>query len=371
MVMIWRTIRHLFGFWQPIAAAFLLTMAAPVHATLQEIRVLGVGIESSSMKANELAIDYARKRAVYLAIKKLGVPNPGKVGAKLSNEQLRQIIRGANVVQTRRKGVMTFHDVNVTIVDEALRRAVKLSEKPEGDEPQMKMRGILLLSVYAGSERAYMWEKDNQLRQPLSDEIRRQARGGVLLPGGDLEDLRLVDYQNALTVKPEELKPMFARYGAEEIIVAVLKPSAPGTMDASTILLRRLKPDGEHNEVLEIAPAMVEETSAVRLAKAANAIASAITQIATSTAERDAAARAAAKKLTLRFSYAIPKELARMEAAVRDSPATLYLEVPSIALARVGATVYLKGEAEALRAQLVKQGIIVTAINDGWRLSVR
>ena len=371
MIMIWHTIRHLFGFWQPIAVAFLLAIASPAHASLQEIRVLGVGIESSSMKANELAMDYAKKRAVYLAIKKLGVRNPGKVAAKLSGEELRQIIRGANVVQTRRKGVMTFHDVNVTIVDEALRSALKLPVKPQSDETDMKMRGILLLSVYVGSDRAYMWEKENKLRAPLSDEIRRQARGGVLLPGGDLEDLRLVDYQNALTVKPEELKPMFARYGADEIIIAVLKPSAPGMMDASTILLRRLKLDGERIELLEIPPTMMEETSVVRLAKAANAIANAITQIATSTAERDAAARASAKKLTLRFSYAIPKELARMQEAVRTSPSTLYLEMPSIALARVGATVYLKGEAEALRAELVKQGIIVTVINDGWRLSTR
>ncbi len=366
-----RILRQFVRLWQPLAAALLLAVASPAYATLQEIRVVGVGIETSSMKANELAIDYARKRAVYLAIKKLGVASPSKVAAKLSSEQLRQIIRGANVVNTRRTGDMTFHDVNVTIVDEALLRALKMPEKPQIDEATAKMRGILLLSVYADSDRAYMWEKDNKLREPLSDEIRRQARGGVLLPGGDLEDLRLVDYQNALTVKPEELKPMFARYGAEEIIIAILKPSAAGTMDASSVVLRRLKLDGERTEALEIPPAMVEESGPVRLAKAANAIASAITQIATSTAEREEAARAKAPKLTIRFSYAIPKELARMQEAVRTSPATLHLEMPSIALARVGATVYLKGEAEALRADLVKQGIIVTAINGGWRLSVR
>jgi hypothetical protein len=369
--MIWRTIRHFTPLWQPLAAAFVLAVASPAAATLQEIRVVGVGIESSSQKANALAIDYAKKRAVYLAVKKTGVANPGRVAAALTDDQLRQIIRGANVVQSRRKGEMTFHEVNVTLVDEALRRALKLPETEGADEADMNMRGILLLSVYAGGERAYMWEKENKLRGPLTDEIRRQAHGGVLLPGGDLEDLRLIDYQNALTVKPEELKPMFARYGAEEIIIAILKPGAVGTLDAATVVLRRLKPDGERTELLEIVPAVIEETGSVRLAKAANAIAGAITQIATSTAERDAAARASAKRLTLRFSYAIPKELARMEQAVRTSAATLHLEMPSIALARAGATVYLKGEAEALRADLVKQGIVVTTTADGWQLSVR
>jgi hypothetical protein len=270
-----------------LALVLVLGAATPSHAATQEVRVLAVGNDNSSLKADEKALEYARKRAVYLAARKLGVKDPSGTVAKFTDKQFADIIRGANVVKTRRDGTITYSEVNVTIVDGPLRRALKLPELPEDPADKLTMRAVLLLPLYVAPSRAYLWEKENLLREPLADEIRRQARGGILLPGGDLEDLRLIDYQNALTVKPEELKPMFDRYGAEEIIIAVLTPGASGTMDASSVLLRRLKIDGSRNEVIEIPPETAEEISSVRLAKSASAIANAITQIASSTAERD------------------------------------------------------------------------------------
>jgi hypothetical protein len=194
----------------------------------------------------------------------------------------------------------------------------------------------------------------------------------VLLPGGDLEDLRLIDYQNALTVTPEELKPMFTRYGAEEIVLAVLTLGAPGTTDASSVLLRRLKAHGAIiNQTLDVPVSDANETTKTRIEKAAAAIATAVTEIATSTADRDAVARAAAPKIKATFRYSTPQDLARMQAAVRGAPEVLALEMPSISLARVSATLYLKGEREALRQRLTKEGVVVTVKGDDWQFSVR
>lgn len=378
------TLRHVVGRWQwdstvnriyaGVFAVVLMCLVAgvPAHASVQEIRVVGVGVDSSSAEAQVKALDYAKKRAVYLAARKLGVKDAGKVVAKFTDDQYKQILRGAMVMQSRRVGYITYLEVNVTIVGEALHRALKLPDDyGKTITPQMDMRGVLLLPVLAGKDRAYVWEKDNTLRGPLADAVRRQSQGGVLMAGGDLEDLKLIDYQNALSVKSDELKPMFERYGAEEIIIAVLTLSQNGTTDASSTLLRRLKPDGERNELLEIPVENVEETGQIRLAKAASAIAGAVTQIATSTAERDEAIRQKAKKLKVRFSYVTPKDLARMQDAVRKSPEVLYLDLPNISLSQVVATVYLKGDDEKLRTELTKQGVIVTVINEGWRLSLR
>lgn len=374
MLMVYRNIRQRIGHWQWIAAVLCISVLAPAfsaHASTQEIRVLAVGVDSSSLEAEAKAMDYARKRAVYLAARKLGVKDVSKVVARLSDTDLAAIIRGADVVQSKRTGDMTYSEVNVTIVDEQLRRALRVTDQPVADA-DMKLRGVLLVPVYVSHDGAFLWEKENQLRQPLADEVRRQSHAGVLLPGGDYDDLRLLDHANALTVKPDELKPMFDRYGAEEIIIAVMTPSAPGTMDPTSVLLRRLNVSGDvHNEVLNVPPDSTDESSTTRLSKTATAVASAVTQIATSTAEREAAIRAKSKQLRVRFAYAIPKDLARMEDAVRASPEVYYLDLPSIALAEVNGTIYLKGDDQALHDELVKQGLIVTSINDGWRISVR
>ena len=345
--------------------------AFPAQASIEEIHVLAIGNDSSAMQAEAKALDYAKKRAVYLAAKKLGVKDTSKSVAKLTEADFAGILRGADVVQSNRIGTTTYCEVNVTIVNEQLRRALKIADKPVSDA-DMKVRGVLLIPVYATHERAYMWEKENQLRAPLGDEVRRQSHAGVLLPGGDYDDLRLIDHANALTVKPDELKPMFERYGAEEIIIAVMTPSAPGTMDATSVLLRRLNVSGDvRTEILTITAETSDESSAIRVAKTATSVASAVTQIATSTAEREAAIRAKAKQIKVRFAYAIPRELARMQNAIRSSPEVYYLDLPSIALAQVEGTIYLKGDDQALHDELVKQGLIVRNINDGWRISVR
>jgi hypothetical protein len=347
----------------------MLSAAHPVQAATQDVRVLGVGNDSSSVKAEAKALEYAKKRAVFLAARKMGVKDASASVAKFTEQQFKDIVRGTVVTQSRRAGEITYSDVTVTVVDDVLRRALKLPalSRPEA-EP---LRPVLLLSVYVGETRAFMWEKENILRVPLADEVRRQAHGEILLPGGDLEDLRLVDYQNALTVKPDELKPMFARYGAEEIIIAVFKPGAAGTMDPSSAVLRRLKLDSARDEVIEIFPESPEEISSARLMKAAAAIATAVTQIASSTAEREQLARDRAKKIPVRFAYTIPKDLARMQEAVRASPEVLSLEQPSIALSQVEGVIYLNGEEETLKATLKKKGIIVTVLSKGWQLSTR
>lgn len=336
-----------------------------------DFRVVGIGIGSSSFEAEQAAMDYAKKRAVFLAARKFGMKDPAKAVAKFDEATFQEVIRGMNVSNRRRVGETTYLDVQVTIVEDALRRELKLPEAVQPSPNVADMRGVMLLVMLVGKDRGYLWEKENVLRDPVSEEVRRQSHGRILMPGGDLEDLRLIDYQNALTVEPKELAPMFARYGAEEIVIAATRLSEPGTTDATNIILRRIQPDRVRNEVIDIPNESVEETGRARMEKAVNAIAGAVTEIASSTAEKEHALREKAPKLTIRFRYAIPKELAHMQEVLESSPDVLFLDMPSIALAQVSGTVYLKGNEKSLHDYLVKEGIIVTAINDGWQLSVR
>ncbi|MES2984194.1 MAG: hypothetical protein V4735_03300 [Pseudomonadota bacterium] len=349
--------------------AGLLGFAAPATASVQDIRVIAAGVDESSHAADEKALDYAKKRAVYIAARKIGGPSTTAKLEKFTDADYRTIIRGYSVVQTRREAQITYAEVIVSIVDEALAKALKLPASVAEQAPIM--RAVMLLPVYVTPKRAFVWEKENMLRVPLADELRRKAHGGVLLPGGGFEDMRLIDHQNALTVTPDEMGPMFTRYGVDEIIVAVLTPGAVGTLDGSSVLLRRLKPDGTHNEILEIPAETVDDTSLTRVNRAVVAIASAVTQIASSTAEAEQAARAKAKTIAVHFAYRTPRDLATMQKAVRAAPEVLDLALPAIALSQVMGTIYLQGDANTLRQGLVKQGVLVTDTADGWRLSTR
>lgn len=360
--------------WQSLAAcAFMFLLAAPAQASIQEIRVLATGVDRSSVRANELALSYAKQRAVYLAARKLQVQDAGERVAALKPDQWKEIVRGATVLQTRREGEITYADVTVSVVMEALRRALDLPEVvPPAIDPAAVSHGVLVLPVFIGKDRPYLWEKDNLSSAPVRDEILRQSRGTVLAAAGDVEDRRLVDYQNALEVTGEELAPMFKRYGIDEIIIAITTPSAPGTPDPTAVLLRRLVPSGKGRvEEITLPPQSEKDTLGQRVAQAAEAIAAAATQIAGSTSGLQQAKMTDAPSLPIRFRYATARDLATMQEAVRTAPGVLQLVMPAIALEDMSGVVYLSGEREAVRQYLVKKGFILSDTGEGWTIALR
>lgn len=347
-------------------------LANGAHASVQDVRLVGVGIDNNSRRAYDEALDYARKRAVYLVARKLPIEDPGAKVAALRDEDYPRIIRGATVLQTKRKGEYTYLDVTVTVVDSELRSLlhVKESDARHG-ERLAPLRPLVVMPVLVNDQKVLLWEKDNALRAPLLREMLHQAQGALLMPAGDTEDLRLIDRNNALTVTGPDLKPMFTRYGVNEIIIAIY--TLPAEKKPGSILLRRLSATETRSEVMKLP---VDEDGKPhpmqdRMDAAAQAITTALMQIASSSAEEERQRLAKAKKIKLAFLYANPRELAAMQEAVRNAKGVLMLEIPAIAMGGIGGVAYLEGEPQKLRESLVKSAIIIRQHDDLWQLSYR
>lgn len=376
--MMMRTIRDSFGVWQLrsglLLALFLLALPLPASAATQEFTVVASGVDRMSLKALEFAKEYARRRAVYLATYKLGVADAQGVAAKISPTDLNQIVRGITVLETRREGETTYAKISVTIVDEPLQRLLAIQNVATtiaDDADSGAVRTVFVLPALVTPDKTWIWEKENILRRPLSTELLQQAHGSVILPSGDLQDLRLLDAANITKVTAQELKPMFDRYGADEIIIALVTLGAEHTNDPTQVILRRLSPMNPRDELLTIQPLNKEELADSRLARAAHAVARAAVQIATSTTADQRKLLAAAKKINVLFDYAIPLELGRMTQAIRQAPGVVSLEMPTITLNDTSGVIYYKGEQAALRQMLAGKGVIILEGKDGWTLSMR
>ena len=358
-----------------LACLLVIALAQPAYAAVQQIRVMAVGIDRSAEKAQELSVQYAKMRAVYLTARKLPINDVTAKVQAFTADDYKDIVRGANINQMKRVGERTYADVTVSIVDSALRRKLGLPEQSYLAglaEEEQRMRGVLVLPVYVQSSRPYLWEKENKLRNPLYEESLRQAHGAVLAPSGDLDDLRLVDYANVLTVTGKELEPMFKRYGAEEIVVAIYTPSAGGAEPVeASILLRRLTPSSNMTEKLQIPATVAKSNAEEQLKHAAQLIGNAVTQIASATAIDDQARLAKATQIPIDFAYANPRELARMQKTLRDQKEVLIVKLPSISLGEIDGIAYVDGAPKKLREKLVKAGIFVTDSGTGWKLSLR
>lgn len=353
----------------------LLTGFLPqgAQAAIQEIHVMAVGIDSSPEAATKKALDYARKRAIYLVLRKLHVEKPEAVAATLTEAQLDRIIRGATINDTKRADYNTYANVTVSILDTVLLQELGLETPAEllTVEPGIPARGVLVLPVFALKDRPYVWEKENPMRGPLSNEVLRIAHGAVVVPTGDFEDLRLIDYRNVLTVKSDELKPMFDRYGVEEIIIAIVsRKSATSDLD-STILLRRLSLKEMRAEQIELPPAALQEPFETRLQEAVATLAATAADIASSTSKQQREKLDAAPKIILYFRYGNVREIGQLQKEIRGTEGVMFLAVPSISLQDMHGTLYLSGDKEAVRKALTKQAIIVRDYRDGWQVSLR
>lgn len=351
----------------------LLAVALPAQAAVQQVRVIAVGIDRRADTANQLAVEYAKKRAVYLTARKLPVEQVSAKVAGFTDEDYKEIVRGVDITQSKRVGERTYANITVSIVDSVLRRKLGLTESTLDGiaEEQTRMRGVLVLPVYVKTGRPYLWEKENQLRVPLHDESLRQAQGAVLAPAGDLDDLRLVDYANVLSVTGKELGPMFKRYGAEEIVVAIYTPPESGADPVEeSILLRRLTPSANATERVQI-PRTDASTAEARLKQASILIGNAVTQIASATAIDDQARLAKAKQIPIDFAYANPRELARMQNTLRAQSEVLIVKLPAITLSDIDGIAYVEGDPKKLSEKLKKAGIFVTDSGSGWKLSLR
>lgn len=358
--------------WQRLVLAVLaLFIASPAFATTEEFHVIAAGVDDLSTKANEKAFDYAKKRAVFLAIEKMGVAEPSVAAAKITPEQMQQIVRGATILNTKRTENITYQEVLVTIVDEPLRNVLNLPSLESANAAVGRLRPILVLPVLVGHDRPYLWENENTFRPVLGDAILTVSHGAVMVAAGDFGDLRLIDYQNALKVKSDELKPMFDRYGAQEIIIAILTPGAPRTETPSNVVLRRLTPIGESTELMDIPPKGATDTAEQRLQDVAQTVAAAITQIAASTAVNDQKAIEKANHMDVSFLYANPRELTEMQANIRTIPGVMQLEIPAISLKDMTGKIYYTGDKEKLITSITKQGIRTRDVGGVLQLSIR
>ena len=367
--------------WQLRKGVGLLTLVvalfsgavSPAWAGSQEFTIMAVGVSNNSEKADAYALDYARKRAVYLAILKLGVSEAGAKAAKIPEDDWAQIVRGATVVQSKRQGNQTIAEIKVTVEDGPLRKALAYKENAGviGAVDAVPLRSVLVLPVVVTPKHTFVWEKENALRGPLSSELLRQAHGAVMLPGGDLQDLRLIDGENVAKVTMAELKPMFDRYGAQEIIIALVKPGTLETQEPDKVILRRLSVYQPNSEVIDIPPEKTTDSAQVRMAHTAQVVAQATVEIASSSVDDAQAKLKKAMKIPLHFVYITPRELAVMTDAIRHAPGVLLLELPAITLNNVTGTIYLDGDKTALRKALAAQGIVSRDQGNQWTLSVR
>lgn len=350
-----------------IMVFFSLSIASQAVAAVHEVEVMGVGVHDDIEIAQRLADDYAKKRAIYLLAQKWQVPDLEKKLSKLDEATLAQAIRGARTLDFRREGDILYTKTIVSVLDAPIKRALKLAEGE--DVAEKEGIGILLVPVFKDGERIWVFDRSNPLRQPVRRAALTLGNQLVVVPLGDSRDLRVVDYDNILDARYDTFKPLLERYGAKEVVVALV--DAPDVASNTTrVLYNRMYDGGLKPEILDIKTA--DKTNlAARYEEVAKVVVSMAAKQAVATSVSEQKQREAFIKQHVLFSFTTMQEYGRLDQLLRAAPGVEALEIGAIALQQVEAVFYHKGNLNPVLAYLEKKGVKLREKGAIWVLSER
>ena len=354
--------------WLPAILCILFMLASPsARASMQEVTVTGIGVHDDIEKAQPMAMEYAKRRALYEMAQKWNVEDLETKMKRLSDSVIAQSVRGARVVDFKREGNVLYTKTIVSVLDTPLKRALKVPLTEENTAP--RGLGVLVLPVFKEGEQILVWDKSNPLRAPMRRAALTGGNQSVVVPLGDAKDLAEIDYDNILTARYEQFAGLLKRYGAKEVMVVLLTP--PEADNAPTrVLVNRIYKGGMKPELLEI-KAKDGSNMAARYHDVATTVVRLAAQRAAATADVEREKRAVTAKQPVIFRFTTMAEYGQVDKLLRESPGFEGLDVTNIALQEVHAVLYHAGALEKMRAYLDKHGVKQREEEGSWVLSLR
>lgn len=334
---------------------------------MQEVTVTGIGVHADIEKAQAIAMEYAKKRALYEMALKWDVDDLQTKMQRLPAGVIAQSVRGARIVDFKREGDVLYTKTVVAVLDTPLKRALKVPLATNNTAP--RGLGVLIIPIFKDGEQLLVWDRSNPLRAPIRRAALTNGNQSVVVPLGDAKDLAEIDYDNILNARYPQFEGLLKRYGAKEVMVVLLTP--PEAEDAPTrVLVNRIFKDGMKPELLEI-KAKKGSNMAARYHDVAVTVVGLAAQRAAATSGEEREKRAKASSQPVIFRFTTMAEYGQVDKVLRAGPDVTGIEVKNIALQEVDAVLYHTGTPEKLREYLEKQSVKLREEGGSWVLSLR
>lgn len=219
---------------------------------------------------------------------------------------------------------------------------------------------MLVLPFYQWGSRTILWTDTNPWRERWS--VLGPAGGGVIVPRGDLEDVKGVADTQALTYDPAAVAAMKQRYGAAHAFVLIGAPKLPSGMDVYIYDADGPEPVYLHTLTVQAGPAQDVLELAARQAAAF---------MRTARTERPLAVVASdstVRTLHLRVLFSTPQEWIETQRALAAVEGVKSTEIASLSSNEAMMLVTLRGDDAAVTALMAAQGLALSADGAGGSL---
>ncbi|MCF8468818.1 MAG: DUF2066 domain-containing protein [Sneathiella sp.] len=243
----------------------LAAVTAPRAATNLYV-VRGISVDetaASASQARTVAVRNGQARAFRTLLRRL-VPAPYHNSLPVLDEDaIAPLVASFQVANERSSDTRYLADLTFEFKRGDIRRLLRANMLPFSESVG---RPLLILPVYQEGNRSFLWEEPNPWRtvwvdiidfgvrpqepEDLRDDWAQLLLQPVIVPAGDLQDMKSINVSQAVNLDDVALKKLAADYGAEDVLV--ITASVRTGIDGLPLL------DVREHHARELAPAVIE-----------------------------------------------------------------------------------------------------------------
>jgi hypothetical protein len=218
-----------------LALLVLVTVAAtrPAAAQSGDPYTATVAVDAASdtvAKARDLARIDGQRRALAAVVDRLAGGTGKSKPLKLGDNAVTDLVASFEVANERMSAVRYMADYTFHFREAELTKALQSAgialASPAGDagapaDANPDAKPTVLLPVYQTGAQAVLWDDPNPWRDAWAERSAGAGAPRLLVPLGDVDDVNAIDGERARAGDAAALKAIAAKYGADEVLVAV------------------------------------------------------------------------------------------------------------------------------------------------------
>jgi len=353
------------AFWARVIILTLL--GGPAFAAINEVEILAPTRGTSPLDAQEKAVDYAKKRAFFLTLKKLAPERAEEIAESLTTEQIYSIVRGYELLNEK----FYQDDPNrylaqyrVSVSESMIRRLIA----DDGAGKEEEANPMVIFPVLRDEGNVLLWEDENVWRSIWNGVALEAGEGILVVPYGDPTDMLTLSGATILGLGFEELKPFTERYGTGEAVVVVATLVNDATPPGVEVTMRRLGPNVNKVKQLYFETDGKNLSPEAILPMAARAAADQLKEIARTYQGEQLKRVANAQRSMLRAEFTRLQEWVEIKNRLEQLPSVVALRFGQIGLDHANAELLYETTPEMMQQIMTASGLYVAAEGDQWKV---
>lgn len=350
-----------------LVALGLIILGWPVMARAEVVglSVADVPAEAtaaSAAEARDIALASGQRDALTQLLQRLTAPADQARLPQVTDDMVVSTVQVFEVQSERRSATRYIAKLKVTFRREPV---LALLAKADVAFTRPSERPIVLLPLWRGATGVLLWEESNPWHAAWAARDSGSDLVPILIPAGDLQDLRTIQTAQAQAGDPPALTAIAQRYDADTVIVAEAAPASGAP--ALDVILRRAGPSGlsTTTERVDLDPTITDP--ALQLAAAANEIAR---RLESGTKDASIVPSGAPGSVVAQVRFGGLPDWLAVRQRLRAVSAITRLDVLALSTADAKVILHYQGDPLALSGALAAQGLELARTADGVDVSL-